>query len=70
MSNVYNIDGSLEPDDLLENMKGKFDKILIVGWDSEDELYSHTSSTMIKKDVLWVIEVIKLSLLNVTRGES
>lgn len=53
----------LNPDRVLEGLKGKLTGFVLLGYDLEDEgYYSMTFSD--KAEVLWLMERFKLSLLN------
>jgi hypothetical protein len=65
-SNVIQFRGitrlDLDPDQVLENTKGKLKHFFLVGYDTEDEFYF--SSTMADGgDVLWLMEKAKKLLM-------
>jgi hypothetical protein len=68
MSNVILFNGitklDLEPDMVLENTKGKLKGVILIGYDKEGEEY-FASTYADGGDVLWLLERMKLSLLNV-----
>lgn len=58
-----NPQSALDPDNILENAKGKFNTVLVLGFDKQDkELF--VSSTTDAAEILWLIERMKLRLLN------
>lgn len=67
MSNVIQFRGitrlNLDPDLTLENTKGKLKGFVIMGYDTEGEEY-FASTYADGGDVLWLMERMKLRLLN------
>lgn len=67
MSNVIQFRGitrlNLDPDIVLENTKGKLEGIVICGYDMEGNEY-FASTYADGGDVLWLLERMKLNLLN------
>ena len=68
MSNVILFNGitklDLDPDMVLENTKGKLEGVILIGYDKEGEEY-FASTYADGGEVLWLIERMKLRLLNV-----
>ena len=68
MSNVILFNGitklDLDPDMVLENTKGKLEGVILIGYDKEGEEY-FASTYADGGDVLWLLERMKLRLLNV-----
>jgi len=68
MSNVILFNGitrlDLDPDMVLENSKGKLEGVILIGYDKEGEEY-FASTYADGGDVLWLLERMKLRLLNV-----
>ena len=68
MSNVILFNGitklDLDPDTVLENTKGKLEGVILIGYDKEGEEY-FASTYADGGEVLWLIERMKLRLLNV-----
>jgi hypothetical protein len=54
----------LDPDMVLENTKGKLEGVIIIGYDKDGEEY-FASSYADGGDVLWLLERMKLRLLNI-----
>ena len=72
MSNIIPFNGitrlDLDPDRVLENTKGKLDGVILIGYDKQGEEY-FASSYADGGDVLWLLERMKLRLLNVESSE-
>jgi hypothetical protein len=68
MSNVILFNGitklDLDPDIVLESSKGKLEGVILIGYDKEGEEY-FVSTYADGGDVLWLLERMKLRLLNV-----
>ncbi len=68
MSNVIQWRGitrlDLDPDVVLENTKGQLEGLIIIGYDKDGQEY-FASSYADGGDVLWLLERMKLRLLNV-----
>ena len=58
----------LDPDMVLENTKGKLGGVVVIGYDKDGEEY-FASSYADGGTVLWLIERMKLRLLNVEVSE-
>jgi hypothetical protein len=54
----------LNPDMVLENTKGKLEGVIIIGYNKEGDEY-FASSYADGGDVLWLLERMKLRLLNI-----
>lgn len=54
----------LNPDMVLENTKGKLEGVIIIGYDKDGEEY-FASSYADGGDVLWLLERMKMRLLNI-----
>ena len=68
MSNVIPFNGitrlDLDPDMVLENTKGKLEGVIIIGYDKDGHEW-FASSYADGGDVLWLLERMKLRLLNI-----
>jgi hypothetical protein len=68
MSNVIPFNGitklDLDPDMVLENTKGRLEGVIIIGYDHMGVEY-FASSYADGGDVLWLLERMKMRLLNV-----
>jgi hypothetical protein len=58
----------LDPDMVLENTKGKLEGVILIGYDKEGKEY-FASTYADGGDVLWLLERMKLCLLNVEAEE-
>ena len=54
----------LDPDVVLENTKGKLKSLVIVGYDKDGDYY-FSSTIADGGDVLWIIEKLKMQLMDV-----
>lgn len=53
------------PDVVLEAAKGEVEQVLVLGYDSDGELYAASSSELVDGgNILWLIETFKQKLLN------
>jgi hypothetical protein len=72
MSNIIPFNGitrlDLDPDRVLENTKGKLEGVIIIGYDHMGVEY-FASSYADGGDVLWLLERMKMRLLNVEVDE-
>jgi hypothetical protein len=72
MSNVILFNGitklDLDPDMVLENSKGKLEGVILIGYDKDGEEY-FASTYADGGDVLWLLERMKLRLLNAETEE-
>jgi hypothetical protein len=72
MSNVIPFTGitrlNCDPDFILENTKGKLEGFVICGYDKEGKEY-FASTYADGGDVLWLLERMKMCLLNQEFGE-
>lgn len=68
MTNIIQFRGitklDLDPDIVLENLKGKLDRFVLIGYDKEGE-YFFSSTMGDGGDVLWLTEKLKMQLMNV-----
>ena len=69
VSNVIQFNGitslNSDPDLVIENIRGKLEGVVILGYDKDGEEY-FASSYADGADALWLIERMKLALLTVT----
>ena len=66
MGKVVDIQAGLvkhTPDDVLEDSKGVFESVLVLGWDIEGDLSVGASSDLTLNEVLWILETFKYKLL-------
>ena len=65
MSNVINIvPNQATSDEILDNCKGEYKQILVLGWDEEDMLKAKSSSTLDVKEIVYMMEIFKQALLS------
>jgi hypothetical protein len=65
MSNVIGIKGAAQdPDHVLEEAKGDFDALIIIGVDSEDMLDVRASLNLSDAEILWLIEKFKHNFIS------
>lgn len=55
----------LDPDQVLENNKGEFKHVVILGYDHDDK-FIFASSMADGGDVVWMLELAKLKLYKIT----
>lgn len=60
---VVDLHKNYKPDHILENAKGNYDKLIIMGYDSEG-LLDVRSNGMTNQQILWMIENFKFKLLH------
>lgn len=62
---VVNIKGAaFDPDAVLEQAKGEFGSVVLIGWDKDGILDVRASTNLERKDILWLIEAFKARLLS------
>ena len=70
MTNIISFNGitklDLDPDMVLENTKGKLEGVIIIGYDHMGVEY-FASSYADGGDVLWLLERMKMRLLNLAQ---
>jgi hypothetical protein len=70
MTNIISFNGitklDLDPDMVLENTKGKLEGVIIIGYDHMGVEY-FASSYADGGDVLWLLERMKIRLLNIAQ---
>jgi hypothetical protein len=70
MTNIISFNGitklDLDPDMVLENTKGKLEGVIIIGYDHMGVEY-FASSYADGGDVLWLLERMKMRLLNIAQ---
>ena len=65
MTNVVNILGAAQdPDVVLDEAKGEYESVLVMGWSSEGSLDVRASLNLTNKDCLWLVEQFKHNLLH------
>ena len=65
MSNVINlVPVKASADEILEDAKSEFKEVLILGWDADALMKAKASSSLEVKDIIYMIEVFKQTLIN------
>jgi len=65
MSNVINlVPEKASADEILEDAKSEFKEVLILGWDADALMKAKASSSLEVKDIIYMIEVFKQTLIN------
>ena len=52
------------PDETLASANGEYKDLVIIGWDNDGDLSIHSNTGMLRKDVLWLIEQVKITVLD------
>ena len=65
MGNVINIlPEKASADEILEDAKDQYKEVLILGWDRDNIMRAKASSTLEVKDIIYIIEVFKQTLIS------
>ena len=65
MGNIINlIPQDNTPDEVLENCKGNYKDVLILGWDKEELLSAKATNSLDVKEMIYMIEVFKSALIS------
>ena len=65
MGNIINlVPEKASADEILEDAKSEFTEVLILGWDSENLMKAKASSSLEVKDIIYMIEIFKQTLIN------
>ena len=59
---LYPKNAAANPDNVLEQAIGAYDKVLVLGWDANGNLDARASTNASMKDLLWMVEGFKLDL--------
>jgi hypothetical protein len=60
MSNIVNLlPEDATADEVLEDSKGSFKDVLVLGWDSEGGLNAKSTASLDLKEIIYMIEVFK-----------
>ena len=71
MSNVIGIKGAAQdPDHVLEEAKGDFDSVLIIGWDKDEVIDIRASLNLDHANCLYLAAMFKKKLLNGDYGDA
>ena len=66
---VRHLRPELDPDGTLEDAKGHYMDVLIIGWNKEEALECRATSTWGMSDMLWAMEQFKMMMLLGQAGE-
>ncbi len=67
---VVNIHGAAQnPDHVLNEAKGEYESVLIIGYDKEGYMDIRASTNLTAKDISWLIDTFKHKLINGDYGE-
>lgn len=69
ITKLYPKDAARNPDAVLEQAIGQYDKVLVLGWDKDGNLDARASTNADRKDLLWMLEGFKLDLFSLIEGE-
>lgn len=67
MSNVvkfYPNGAAEDPDNVLEQAKGQYNEVLVLGWDKDDIMDCRSSTGLSHEQVLWIITKFQHKLMN------
>ena len=60
MSNVINLmPPKATANEMLEDCKGDFEHVLVIGWTPDDSLTAKSTTSMDMKEIIYLIEVFK-----------
>ena len=66
MSNIINLmPTQASADEVLEECKGELKDVLVLGWTSENELAAKSTTSMDMKEIIYIMEVFKQTLITV-----
>ncbi len=64
MSNVINLmPTQATADEVLEDCKGDFQHVLVIGWTPEEQLTAKATETMDLKETIYLLEVFKQAII-------
>ena len=64
MSNVINLmPTEATANEVLEECKGDFEHVLVIGWTSDDALTAKSTTSMDMKEIIYLIEVFKQAII-------
>lgn len=59
----YGKDAAKDPNAVLEQARGEFQNVLILGWNQEGYLEARSDTNMNLKDILFMVELFKAKLM-------
>ena len=64
MSNVINLmPTQATADEVLEDCKGDFEHVLVIGWTPQEQLTAKATETMDLKETIYLLEVFKQAII-------
>ena len=64
MSNVINLmPTEATANEVLEECKGDFEHVLVIGWTPDDDLTAKSTTSMDMKEIIYLIEVFKQAII-------
>ena len=64
MSNVINLmPTEATANEVLEDCKGDFEHVLVIGWTPDDALTAKSTTSMDMKEIIYLIEVFKQTII-------
>ena len=64
MSNVINLmPTQATADEVLEDCKGDFEHVLVIGWTEQEQLTAKATETMDLKETIYLLEVFKQAII-------
>lgn len=64
MSNVINLmPTQATADEVLEDCKGDFEHVLVIGWTAQEQLTAKATETMDLKETIYLLEVFKQAII-------
>lgn len=64
MSNIINLmPTEATANEVLEECKGDFEHVLVIGWTPDDSLTAKSTTSMDMKEIIYLIEVFKQAII-------
>jgi hypothetical protein len=60
----YKKDAAIEPDAVLEQAIGKYESVIVIGWDKDGNLDPRVSLNISQRDIHWLLSIFQHKLLN------
>lgn len=64
VTRLYAKDAAKNPDNVLEQAKGEYAQVFMVGYDHDGIMDARASTNMSQSDLLWLIETFKQKMIN------
>jgi hypothetical protein len=58
------VSNDADADEILEDSKGKYKEVFVLGWGEDDYLTGRGSKTLDNRELLFMLEIFKNTLLN------